>query len=140
MKVDAYWLPDAPLTDYAVLGLIVLLLISMSIFIVIIVRRPGIRLRISLLAILAAVLFIGSIAACIGYRFTYSDGDGLWACPSSVTAAFITETGGQPLPEGVAECRSDARRNLVIAAVSAMLGVGVTVGVYLRHLRKPAVE
>ena len=112
----------------------------MSIFIVVIVRRPGVRLRTSLLAALATVLFIGSIAACIGFRFTYSDGDGFWACPSSVTAAFIRESGGQLLPEGVAECRSDARRNVAIAAVTALAGIGLTAWAYLRLLRKSVGE
>lgn len=109
----------------------------MSIFIVALVRRPGVRLGTSLLGVLALVLFIGSMAACVGFRVSYPDGDGLWVCPSSVTAAFIAESGGQPLPEGVAECRGDARRNVAIASVSALLGIGVTVWAYLRSRWKP---
>lgn len=127
MSADLYLLPDTPwMTIVAVVWGVVALAVAI-VFLIMLVKRRGKFFRTALLGVVAVGLVVGGFVVQIGQTI-YPDSDGQWVCPSGINAIQITEAPGRALPEGIQECRSDARRNVTLGLLMAGAGFALTIG------------
>lgn len=68
----------------------------------------------------AVVLLIGPGAV--------RDSEALWSCPTALQGIQLEKAPGEPLPQGIADCRDISYRNIVMAGISTAAGVAIALG------------
>ncbi|WP_193070807.1 MULTISPECIES: hypothetical protein [unclassified Brevibacterium] len=125
-SVDLYHWEEAPWVEWVYLGWVVAGAAVAVWFLIMIVRRQRAWLPLTLLGVSSVGLIAGGFFVQIG-QGTYTDDEGMWACPSSLNAMRITEANGLKLPEAIVKCRADAKRNMTLSG--ALAGTGILVAV-----------
>lgn len=125
MNSEPYILEHTQWSQWGVVLWTVAVLASIAVFGTMLARRRR-KLWPIVMGIAAIALLAGGFLVQSG-KGAYTDDEGVWACPSGMNGVQIKESPDRPLPEGVAECRSDSRKNLTIGLSMAGVGVLITV-------------
>lgn len=126
-SVELYHWEEAPWVEWVYLGWVVAGAAVAVWFLTMIVRRQRAWLPLTVLGVSSVGLIAGGFFVQLG-QGTYTDDEGMWACPSGLNAMRITEANGLKLPEAIVECRADAKRNVALGGAMAGAGVLIAVG------------
>ncbi|WP_210602659.1 hypothetical protein [Brevibacterium oceani] len=135
MSANLYLLPDSPWMDLAAAIWAVVAGIAAITFLVIVARQRRNIARTVVVGLLAVGLIIGGFVVQIGPSVA-PDSEGRWYCPMGINAIQITEAPGRSLPQGIRECRTEAKRNVAIGLIMAAAGAAVTTGAAVHALRR----
>ncbi|MBM6588792.1 hypothetical protein [Brevibacterium sp. RIT 803] len=122
-SVELYHMGDAQWVEWVMLGWFAVGAAIAIWYLTVIVKRQRKWLIFTLLGVASVGLIAGGFFVQMGWHGPYIDDEGMWACPSGLNAMRITEANGLKLPDGIVECRADAKRNVATGGVMAGAGI-----------------
>ncbi|MCI4013123.1 hypothetical protein [Brevibacterium sp. ZH18] len=121
-SVELYHMEDVQWVEWVLLGWFAVGATVAIWVLTIVVKRQRAWLPLTLLGLTSVGLIAGGFFVQMG-QGPYLDDQGMWACPSGLNAMRITEANGLTLPDGIVECRADAKRNVAVGGAMAVTGV-----------------